>query len=171
MANRSFYNRVVIGKNGENYIEGMVEDGKRIFEKGDSPKKWGMICFAPPLDERDGAYDGGDNKSSYWNIGFVSDEHKELHTFPSIEGNFAWCTRPSPYWFCRKRTWMPYWGEATKQRAKLVREIRAFWAKKWCEETVPGIKTALLEKTPIPKDIIDFVLPDYFEYPYEIKNF
>ena len=129
-----------------------------------------MICFAPRVAQ--GVYDdGANNKSSYWNIGFVSDEHKELHTFPSIEGNFAWCTRPSPYWFCRKRTWMPYWGEATKQRAKLVREIRAFWAKKWCEETVPGIKTALLEKTPIPKDIIDFVLPDYFEYPYEIKNF
>ena len=173
MTTRSHYTRFVIGKSGENYVEGMVEYGKRIFEKGDSPKKWGMVCFAPRLDERDGAYDdGGDNKSSYWNIGFVSDEYKELYSFPSMEGkNFAWCTKPTPYWFCRTRNWMPYWGKATKRRAKLVKEIRAFWAEKWYTETVPKIKNALVETTPIPKDIVDFVLPEYFEYPYEIKSF
>jgi hypothetical protein len=170
MTTRSHYKRIVIGKNGENYVEGMVEYGKRIFERRDSPKKWGMVCFAPRVAE--GVYDdGGDNKTSYWNIGFVSNENKELYPFPLIGGkNFAWCAKPTPYWFCRTRTWMPYWGDATKQRAKLVEEVRAFWAEKWYTETVPEIKKALVETTPLPKDIIDFVMPEYFEYPYEIKS-
>ena len=81
---------------------------------------------------------------------------------------------PTPYYFCsarNSRNCMPNWGKETKQRAKLVMEIRAFWAERWYSETVPEIKKALVETTPIPKDIVDFVLPEYFEYPYEIKSF
>jgi len=172
MANRVLYNHFVIGTNGENYVEGMVEyGGAKIFERKDSPKKWGMTCFAERTAE--GVYDdGADNKTSYWNIGFVSDEFNELYSFPSMEGkNFVWCTKPSPYWFCRTRKWMPYWGKATEQRAELVQAIRAYWVNKWYSETVPEIKKALIEATNLPKDIIEFVLPEYFEYPYEIKSF
>lgn len=161
MANRALYNKFVIGKMGEKYVEGMVEyGGAKIFEKKDSPKKWGMTSF------------GADNKTSYWNIGFVSDEFNELYSFPSMEGkNFAWCTKPSPYWFCRTRKWMPYWGKATAQRAELVQAIRAHWVNKWYSEIVPEIKKALIETTNLPKDVIEFVMPEYFEYPYEIKSF
>jgi len=77
------------------------------------------------------------------------------------------------YWFCparNLRNCMPKWGKATKQRSKLVKEIRAFWANKWCVETVPEIKKALLKTTPLPEDIVE-ILPEYFEYPYEIKRF
>ena len=80
---------------------------------------------------------------------------------------------PTPYYFCSARNsqnCMPNWGKATKQRAKLVREIRAFWAKKWCTETIPAIKKALLQSTRLPEDIVEF-LPEYFEYPHEIKRF
>ena len=152
-------------------MEGMVEYGnEQVFGKRDSPKKWGMICFAPRVAQ--GVYDdGADNKTSYWNIGFVSDPFGELYSFPSLVGkNFAWCTKPTPYWFCRTRNWMPYWGKATKQRRELVNEIRTYWSNKWCTETVPEIKKVLVETTPIPKDVVEFVLPEYFEYPYEIKS-
>jgi hypothetical protein len=169
MTTRRNYNKLVIGKN---YVEGMVECGrKRVFGKRDSPKKWGMSCFAPRVAE--GVYDdGADNKTSWWNIGFVSDEFGELHLFPSVVGkNFAYCINPTSYWFCRKRKWMPYWGRATKQRSKLVKEIRAFWANKWCVETLPAMKKALADTTSIPDDILEFVMPEYIEYPYEIKRF
>jgi hypothetical protein len=169
MSTRRNYNKVVIGKN---YVEGMVECGQnRVFQKQDSPKKWKMTCFAPRVAE--GVYDDGyDNKTSYWNVGFVSDHFKELYSFPSIEGvNFAWCAKPTPYWFCRTRNWMPYWGDATKQRRELVKEIRSFWANKWCTEIVPEMKKALIETTNLPPDVVEFVMPELFEYPYEIKSF
>ena len=172
MATRKHYNKFVIWQKGGNYVEGMVEyGGKRVFGKNDSPKKWGMSCFAPRVAE--GVYDdGADNKTSYWNVGFVSDEFGELSSFPSVVGkNFAWCGNPTQYWFCRTRKWMPYWGRATKQRSKLVNEIRAFWANKWCVETLPAMKKALADTTSIPDDILEFVMPEYIEYPYEIKRF
>ena len=169
MANHYHYKRYVIGKNGIRYVEGMVEYGRdNVFKSTDSPKKWGMTCF-DDCGEEEGVYDdGADNITSYWNIGFVSDEYKELYSFPSMFGkHFAWCTKPSPYWFCRTRNWMPYWGKATRQRHKLVKEIRAHWAEKWRTETLPEMKKALVETTPIPKDVVDFVMTGYFEYPYE----
>jgi len=172
MANRSYYNRFVIGKTGENYVEGMTEYGqKRVFKKRDSPKNWGMSCFAKRTAM--GVYDDGrNNKTSFWNIGFVSDEYNELHSFPSIEGkNFAYCAKSSPYWFCRTRNWMPYWGKATKQRAELVKEIRAYWAKKWCTQILPEMKKAIMSSTPIPEDVYDEHFANIFEYPYEIKRF
>jgi hypothetical protein len=172
MTTRNHYKRIVIGKNGLNYVEGMAECGqKRIFKRRDTPKKWGMICFAPRVAQ--GVYDdGADNKTSYWNVGFVSKSNKTpLHMHRSMDGNFAWNHKPTPYWFCRTRNWMPYWGKATKQRAELVKEIRTYWVNKWYSETVPEIKKALVETTPLPKDVIDFVMPEYFEYPYEIKSF
>jgi len=182
MATRFHYKQIIIGRH---YTEAMAECGQnRIFEKRDSPEKWGMSCFAPRVAE--GVYDdGADNKTSFWNIGFVSDKFGELSLFPSMVGkNFAWCITPSPYWFCRTRKWMPYWGEATTQRAALMTDIRTFWRHKWYDEIIPEIKNALVEITlvavdkhgrkqrrpALPKDVIDFVLPEYFEYPYEIKS-
>ena len=124
MATRFHYKQIIIGRH---YTEAMAECGQnRIFEKRDSPEKWGMSCFAPRVAE--GVYDdGADNKTSFWNIGFVSDKFGELSLFPSMVGkNFAWCITPSPYWFCRTRKWMPYWGEATTQRADLMTDIRLY---------------------------------------------
>jgi len=69
-----------------------------------------------------------------------------------------------------ERRRMPRWGKATKQRAKLVREIRAFWVNKWYGETIPEIKKVLVETTNLPEDVIE-MLPEYFAYPYEIKSF
>ena len=128
MANHYHYKRYVIGKSGTRYVEGMVEYGRgNVFKSTDSPKKWGMSCF-DDCGEEEGVYVQAPC-TSYWNIGFVSDEYKELYSFPSMFGkNFAWCAKPSPYWFCRTRNWMPYWGKATRQRHKLVKEIRAHWA-------------------------------------------
>jgi len=54
-----------------------------------------------------------------------------------------------------------------------VKEIRAYWAEKWRTKTLPEMKKALVETTPIPKDVVDFVMTEYFEYPYErvkVKN-
>ena len=61
MANRSYYNRFVIGKTGENYVEGMTEYGqKRVFKKRDSPKNWGMSCFAKRTTFGPAIYKSGD---------------------------------------------------------------------------------------------------------------
>ena len=85
----------------------------------------------------------------------------------------GWSAKLTPYFFCsarNSRNCMPKWGKATKRRAKLVREIRAFWANKWYGETIPEIKKVLVETTNLPEDVIE-MLPEYFEYPYEIKSF
>ena len=157
MATHNQYKRFVIGKNEQYYVEGMTEYGQnRVFKGQDTPAKWGMRCF------------GSSDHATYWNIGFVSNKSCSLSSTKAQY--FAWCDKPSQYWFCRTRNWMPYWGEETKRRAQLVAEIRALWAKKWFEEIIPEIKKALISTTPLPRDIVDFVLPKYFAYPYEIKK-
>ena len=163
MATHHQYKRFVIGKNGVNYVEGMIEHGcDHVFLKKDGPKKWGMSCFAK--------MEAGKN-TSFWNIGFVSDKFGELYLFPSMEGkNFAWCTKPTPYWFCRKRNWMPYWGKATEQRHELMNEMRAHWVNKWYSKTIPEIKHWLLKAKPGLPEVIVEGLPEYFEYPHQVKT-
>ena len=136
-----------------------INGRRRIFEGRDTPKKWGMSCFTKGT------------RSSLWKIGYISDEFNELCPFSSMRCHRSWCTTPKPYWFCRTRYWMPYWGKATEQRSELVKEIRTFWMNKWFDETIPEIKHWMLKAKPnLPKDITD-TLPEYFEYPYEIKTY
>jgi len=172
MATHHQYKRFVIGKNGVNYVEGMIEYGRdHVFLKKDGPKKWGMSCFGKMSAAEMSALSDGDKKTSYWNLGFVSDEYDELYLFPSMEGkNFAWCTKPTPYWFCRKRNWMPYWGKATKQRHELMNEMRAYWMNKWYGKTIPEIKHWLLKANPGLPEVIIGGLPEYFEYPHQVKT-
>ena len=82
--------------------------------------------------------------------------------------------KPIGFWssstITTSRNCMPKWGKETENRANLVKEIRAYWVEKWFSKTVPAIKKALLQSTRLPEDIVEF-LPEYFEYPYEIKSF
>ena len=147
---------------GRNYVEGIAERN-RVFKMSDTPKKWGMSLFSR------------ENRRTFYNIGFVSDKLNGLYSAPAgIDGiNFAWNQdkHPKPYWFCRSPySWMPYWGEATKQRAELGKEIRAYWAHKWCTKTLPEMRKAILDSTPIPEDVYDEHFAGIFEYPHEIKN-
>ena len=90
-----------------------------------------------------------------------------------VQHNTMMTNTLTPYYFCaarNSRNCMPKWGKATKRHAKLVREIRAFWANKWYGETIPEIKKVLVETTNLPEDVIE-MLPEYFAYPYEIKSF
>ena len=70
--------------------------------------------------------------------------------------------------WCREANWLPCWGEKTKKRANLMKELRNYWLNKWFSKIVPEIKKTLIETTPIPEDVINF-LPEYFEYPYQTK--
>ena len=85
--------------------------------------------------------------------------------------------RPSLYWNnsasyvdkkCQDGDWMPFWGDLTKTRATLMKEMRSYWVDKWFGKMIPRIKNAIKETTILPEDIIE-ELPHYFEYPYQIK--
>ena len=155
------YNNIVIGRN---YVEGMLETvpQKRLFNVRDTPRKWAMTLFSRG------------RRSIFWNIGYVSDRQNELVSMSKSvdysKAYFSYCRDPEPYWWCRDRIWMPYWGEATNQRAILMKELRTFWQNKWFNETIPAIKKVLVETTRLCEDVVE-LLPDYFEYPYEIKSY
>jgi hypothetical protein len=155
------YNHIVIG---ENYVEGMLETSprNRLFNIRDTPRKWAMTLFSRG------------RRSIFWHIGYVSDKQNELVVSPAGPGSYGitFTTRHDhePYWWCRNRRWMPYWGEATNQRAILMKELRTFWQNKWFNETIPAIKKALMETTRLFEDVVE-LLPEYFEYPYEIKSY
>lgn len=91
-------------------------------------------------------------------------EHKGDAKHKGTAGATVVVVPRSPY------SWMPYWGNATKQRAQLGKEIRAYWAHKWCTKTLPEMKKAILDSTPIPEDVYDEHFAGIFEYPHEIKN-
>jgi len=48
-------------------------------------------------------------------------------------------------------------------------EMRAYWCNRWFNEIIPDIKQILVELTPLPEDIV-CIIPEYFEYPYEVTN-
>lgn len=151
MSTPHHYKQYVIGRN---YTQGICVRNI-VFKNGDSPKKWGMRPFQTP-------------EATFWNIGFVSDLINEPTGRPSV---VVETIGDSPYCFCRTRNWLPYWGKATKQHAELVKEIRAYWAYKWCTKTLPEMRKAIMDSTPIPEDVYDEHFANIFEYPYEIKSF
>ena len=60
--------------------------------------------------------------------------------------------RPSPYWNnsasyvdkkCQDVDWMPFWGDLTKTRATLMKEMRSYWVDKWFGKMIPRIKNAI----------------------------
>ena len=148
------YRRAMIDKN---HIQ-----ANNLFQKKDSPINWNMKKIA---------VSGID---TFWEVGWVyrgklAYQTNPVHTGFSPSYFFPRIMPPTKYWWCRDGDWLPYWGEETKKRQQLIREIRAFWTNKWFGETVPEIKKAVLETTNLPEDIVEF-LPEYFEYPYETKN-
>ena len=50
-----------------------------------------------------------------------------------------------------------------------MKEIRAYWVNDWFGKTIPEIKNVLLETTKLIPDIVN-ELPNYLEYPYQIKS-
>ena len=150
----------------QHYRRAMIEKNQtsanNLFQKKDSPINWNMKKIA---------VSGID---TFWEVGWVhrgqlAYQTNQAHTGFTPAYFFPRIVPPPKYWWCRDGDWLPYWGEETKKRQKLTKEIRAFWANKWFGETVPEIKKTLLKTTPLPEDIVEF-LPEYFEYPYETKN-
>ena len=131
------------------------------FKPSDRPEKWNMIHF--------------NSDEHFWKAGYIYRGLAAYQLNPDRIGftQDYYLTRKHPplkYWWCRDGDWLPFWGIATKQRSDLVKEIRSFWRNKWFCDMIPNIKKALIDSTPLPKDVVEFVLPEYFEYPYQTKN-
>ena len=127
-----------------------------MFQCADHPKNWNMKKVATQ------------GTNTFWEVGYHHRKHElalmgfsDTYFFPST-------TPPSKYWWCRDGDWLPYWGEETKKRMQLVKELRTYWMNKWFEKIIPEIKIAILTNTNLPEDIVE-ILPQYFEYPYEKK--
>ena len=151
MASEYQYKRFVIG---HNYIgSGLVGGTQPAFNDkpnyNDNPKKWEMI----PMTDT--------TLFSYWKVGYINDRIKDqtAQRYPFL----------ALYWWCRGGDWLPYWGESTKKRAQLMKEIRAYWLNDWFGKTIPEIKNILLETNKLIPDIVN-ELPNYLEYPYQIKS-
>ena len=152
MADQHYYNKFVIGKNY--IVDGLVGGTQPAFNDkptyNDGPEKWEMypICSSPQL-------------ASYWKVGYINGRIKDqtAQRYPFL----------SLYWWCRNGDWLPYWGESTKKRAQLMKEIRAYWVNDWFGKTIPEIKKVILETTKLIPDIVN-ELPNYLEYPYQIKT-
>ena len=151
MASEYQYKRFVIG---HNYIgSGLVGGTQPAFNDkpnyNDGPEKWEMypitVLCQPP----------------YWKVGYINDRIKDqtAQRYPFLP----------LYWWCRNGDWLPYWGESTKKRAQLMKEIRAYWVNDWFGKTIPEIKKVILETTKLIPDIVN-ELPNYLEYPYQIKT-
>jgi len=124
-----------------------------IFERRDNGRNWDM---------RQVACDCSGN--IFLEVGWLqADNSPDIDIDPYLEKNMI-----NKYWWCREANWLPYWGKETKKRANLMKDIRNYWLNKWFSKIVPEIKKTLLETTPIPEDIVNF-LPEYFEYPYQTK--
>lgn len=153
------YMKYVVG--GGHYRLGMIS-ANNIFKKNDHPNKWDMRKFVIS------------NSHCWWDVGYIhrgqlayqrdsaDAEFTPSYFFPRI-------TPAEQYWWCRDGDWMPHWGNATKQRAELMKELRSHWMNKWFGETIPIIKNTIKETTNLPEDIIT-ELPTYFEYPYQKKR-
>jgi len=150
------YRRAMIEKN---FKQTLVEN---LFQKKDSPINWNMKKIA--VSGIDTFWEAG-----YIHRGRLAYQQNPIHTGFSPSFYFERTSPPTKYWWCRDGDWLPYWSNATIQRATLVKEIRAYWANKWFGETIPKIKQTLLDTTKLPEDIIE-IIPEYFEYPYEIKK-
>jgi len=155
MASPHNYMRYVLPHHGVGWITTSVAgDGPKLFQSSDCPEKWNMKK-------------GGDGVCGIWTVGYIWRSFEDV--CPCGDGGAVLGVQPQPkYWWCRDADWLPYWGEATKLRADICVELRAYWVDKWFGTTVPEIKRAILETTKLVPDIVE-ELPQYFEYPYEIK--
>ena len=159
MANAYDYSRHVVG----NYRRGMAGlqfGGGDLFDRNDKGENWNMRKIAVQRED------------TFWEVGWLHRGYMSAFTYgsPDPHDSYFYPRTPPPrkYWWCRDSDWLPYWGDATKKRANLMKEIRALWMNKWFGETVPEIKKTLLDTTPFPEDVIN-LLPEYFEYPYQTK--
>ena len=150
MASEHQYKRFVIGRNyiGSELVGGTQPAFNDKPNYNDDPKKWEMILMTV-------------FSTSYWKVGYINDR---------IKNQTAQHDSVLPlYWWCRNGDWLPYWGKSTKKRAQLMKEIRAYWVNDWFGKTIPEIKNVLLETTKLIPDIVN-ELPNYLEYPYQIKT-
>lgn len=106
--------------------------------------------------------------NEFWEVGYIYRGHGPDDSF---RHNYYYARlSPAPsYWWCRDGDWLPFWGYATQHRADLVKELRTYWMNKWFGKTVPEIKLVLRDATPLPDDVIN-IIPEYFEYPYQVKS-
>ena len=155
MATASDYKNFVVAKH---YVLGTL-DAKRHFSNPpwnrgpwhDCAAYWSMApCFLTPWSQRWG----------YWYIGYTTCGAEEVGRV-----HIAYDNGPA-YWWCRKGDWLPLWGNLTKRRAELTKEMRDYWIRKWQDVIIPQIKDVLRETTNLPDDIIN-TIPNYFEYPFE----
>jgi len=51
-----------------------------------------------------------------------------------------------------------------------MNEMRAHWVNKWYGKTIPEIKHWLLKANPGLPEVIIEGLPEYFEYPHQVKT-
>ena len=73
-------------------------------------------------------------------------------------------------WWCRCMHWRPYWGELTKNHAKMMNELRQYWMERWYGIEKPDIFKKLHDCTPLNSDNISIIV-DYLPYPYQVKRF
>jgi len=123
-----------------------------VFKDTDTPENWGMRCI------------WATDRESMWSAGCIQTLNP-----PSMSEEEGDELLFKPYWWCRQKHWLPLWGNATKQRAKLMTEMRAYWANKWFSDTIPKIVKALIDATTLPVDVIN-LLPPYFAYPHQMKK-
>tara|TARA_Y100000817_G_scaffold309385_1_gene298440 strand:- start:767 stop:1273 length:507 start_codon:yes stop_codon:yes gene_type:complete len=167
MSNEREYTQIVI--RGSGYRRGIIDPGK-LFSKYDKPKNWNMR----------GDYLGHQMKNgvrhvNFWQVGYIhrhtlfaGSTNNQSLSFPF---HFPLTIPSTKYWWCRQGNWLPFWGAATKQKSRLMKEIRHYWSSKWFNDTLPKIKNILTEKTPLPKDIIvELTSSPFLEYPYGIKT-
>ena len=83
---------------------------ERVFKGTDTPENWGMRCIWET------------DRESMWSAGCI-----QTLNLASMADELLL----KPYWWCRQKHWLPLWGNATKQRAELMTEMRAYWANKW----------------------------------------
>ena len=151
MTDAYHYMRYVI----QNHRRGMIAyaTGENLFDRRDKAENWNM---------RKAAFSGAD---TFWEVGWL---HRANRRGMQESYFYSPDIPPAKYWWCRDAHWSPYWGKETENRAKLMKEMRAYWVNKWFGETVPEIKETLLKTTPLPEDVVN-LLPEYFEYPHQTK--
>jgi len=62
----------------------------------------------------------------WWDVGYINNrttDFKNLSGYPV----------PNTYWWCRCHDWLPFWGELTKQKSRLIQDINLYWKKKYRE--------------------------------------
>ena len=149
------YKKYVVG--GGHYRLGMISTN-HTFKNNDHPNKWNMRKFAISTSH------------CWWDVGYI---HRGRLAYQRNSANtgftpsyfFPRIMPPEQYWWCRDGDWIPFWGDSTKLRVELMKDLRTYWINKWSGDIIPKIKKALVETTNLPEDIIE-LMPEYFEYPY-----